>query len=241
MPTREETYRLSYALLQKTRDDSLAWETEGLLSSDENKAVYFLNAHGVNNAITNSVFAEQLLLGDYVLRDGIGLDLAFRLLKLGRTENLNGTDLIPKIIGQYKDRRIAVFGSSEQTLIDLKARLTKEGYTNIVAMEHGFHDDEHYVQACETAKPEILLLCMGMPRQEELSAKVKPHAKLTICGGGWADFYSGTKSRAPVWVQKINMEWFYRLANEPVRLGKRYTVDIVRYFFNVALVWRYRP
>jgi len=239
MPNPRDIYHFSYSLLKKTRDDSKQWELKDFLENNGNQTICFLNAHAVNNAIKDPHFSRLLQTADYLLRDGIGVHLAFKALGLGKTLNLNGTDLIPKIINQYKSKKIAIFGSSDQTLNTLKLRLEKEGYTNIVSLQHGFYEQAHYISTCQQHKPDITILCMGMPRQEVLSEQLKPYTKLLICGGGWADFYSGTKNRAPKWIQKTNLEWLYRLINEPIRLGKRYTIDLLYYLYNIFQIWRH--
>lgn len=229
--------KFSYNILKKTRDDSLKWEIADFLENNKNTSIYFLNAHGVNMAIRNKQFADIINKGDYLLRDGIGVQLAFKFLKLGETKNLNGTDLIPKIIDQYKDKKIAIFGASDEVLKAAKAKLEAEGFTNIALTLHGFYDEQKYIEACKDYAPDIVMICMGMPRQEILSEQLKPYTKLIICAGGWADFYSGIKVRAPAWVQKANIEWLHRLAKEPRRLGKRYSIDIIYYFYNILRIW----
>ncbi|MDH5722391.1 MAG: WecB/TagA/CpsF family glycosyltransferase [Alphaproteobacteria bacterium] len=219
--------------LKKTEQDSLSWNIDQASIINQTKRILFLNAHGVNLTSCNGNFLKELLASDYLLRDGIGLELGFKYLNLKKTENLNGTDLIPKILHANKDKKIAVWGSSDEALRKLRARLKDEGYHNLAPMQHGFHLDEFYLEEYNSVKPDILILCMGMPRQEILSGKLAKleHSSLIICGGGWADFYSGHKKRAPEWVRKIKMEWVHRLCSEPFRLGKRYTIDLAHYFF----------
>ena len=229
MPVSKEIYNI----LEKSRNDSIDWKLDNI----DKKTIYFLNAHGVNLAVKNRQFAEIISNGDYLLRDGIGVSLAFKLLGMGKTKNLNGTDLIPQIIRQYKDKKIVLLGSSDESLNAAKNRLESEGFTNIALTLHGFHDHHIYIDACKEHSPDIAIICMGMPRQEILSQQLKPYAKLIICAGGWVDFYSGTKPRAPRYMQKLGVEWLHRLAKEPQRLGKRYTIDILYYFYNIFRIW----
>lgn len=222
-------------LLAKTAHDSRKWTTPSL--SDRTVIVSFLNAHAVNTAVRNMAFYRCLMESDYLLRDGIGVKLALNLFGLGETENLNGTDLISSLIPHYHGRRLAIFGASNETIQACRRRLEAENISNIVSMEHGFHSDEVYLQICAELKPEIVILCMGMPRQELLAAEIKARGlvSLVICGGGWADFYSGVKIRAPEWVRKLSLEWLHRLVKEPKRLGKRYTIDVAGYFVTIGL------
>lgn len=222
-------------MIAKTARDSQAWSLEALTDAPGPQQVMFLNAHAVTSAARDMSFRRALLGCDYLLRDGIGLELGLKMLKLGETENLNGTDLIPKILARLKDRSIAVWGSSEEALAKLKARLEGEGYGQLVSFEHGFHADEFYLERYRALQPEILVLCMGMPRQELLTGKLVSDgaAGLIISGGGWANFYSGHIARAPLWMQRMKLEWLHRLSREPMRLGKRYTVDILAFFLTL--------
>lgn len=220
------------SLLEKTAKDSRHWDLSSIHIGKRPLVISFLNAHAINNAVTNTEFFEFLMSSDYLLRDGIGIKLALQLFNLPETDNLNGTDLISRIIPLFKESKIAIFGASNEALEACRLRLQAEGVQNIVAMEHGFHNDEVYINACSNTSPELVLLCMGMPRQELLAARLRQNGLggILICGGGWADFYSGIKIRAPEWVRRYSLEWLHRLWREPRRLGKRYTIDILYYF-----------
>ena len=237
-----DLYSDLFQVIEKTEQDSLGWKIDDAYDSTQTKRVLFLNAHGVNLAAQNEAFLKELLSSDYLLRDGIGLELGFKCLGMKDTENLNGTDLIPEILEAHKSKKIAVWGSSDEALEKLETRLKSEGYNNLVSLEHGFHDDDFYINEYNEVKPDILILCMGMPRQEILSGELSglAHPSLIICGGGWANFYSGHKKRAPEILRKLKVEWIHRLCSEPFRLGKRYTIDLVLYFFIIYKIARYK-
>lgn len=233
-----------YDILDKTCRDTRGWQLD-LLGQGLGQGicqVMFLNAHGVNLAAREAGFRDLLAGSDHLLRDGIGVELGLKALGLPATENLNGTDLIPRILERHKDSRIAIWGSSEATLDHLGRRLAGEGYKHLVSFEHGFHDDAFYVEKFRALRPDIVVLCMGMPRQERLSAQLAAQggAGLIISAGGWANFYSGQARRAPLWVRRLKLEWLHRLAREPLRLGRRYTVDIVAYLLVVRRIARKR-
>lgn len=224
-----------WRIFRKTEAASLAWSLEALAGAKGIQRLLFLNAHGVTTADENADFRASLLAADYLLRDGVGLEIGFRKLGLKPTPNLNGTDLIPQVIARMKDRKIAVWGSSEEALEKLEKRLLTEGFSNLAPMHHGFHEDDFYVRAFAETRPELVVLCMGMPRQEILAQKLDADDLdcLIICGGGWANFHSGHITRAPLLLQKLKLEWLHRLAMEPRRVGRRYTVGIWSYFRTV--------
>lgn len=226
-----ETDQDLLSLLRRTERDTLAWDLGGLEIGPGLRRLAFLNAHAVTMAEENDAFRAALMQADTILRDGLGVELAFRHLGLSDTANLNGTDLIPKIAGRFRDRRIAVWGSSEAALEKLRTRLEGEGFTDLVPMRHGFHDDAFYVAEFARTRPALVILCMGMPRQELLAQKLSlpGHDALIVCGGGWANFHSGHARRAPRIMQKMKLEFLHRLLSEPRRLGPRYTTGILKF------------
>lgn len=227
-------------VIRKVEQDSLAWSLDQLHPGQGAQQLMFLNAHGVNCAASNNTFRHQVLRSDFLLRDGVGLAMGMKRIGLQNTENLNGTDLIPKVLARHRTASLAVWGSSDEALEKLGVRLREEGHEALVSLEHGFHDDAFYIEKYRTLQPDILVLCMGMPRQELLASKLVTDAGkgLIICGGGWANFHSGHIVRAPVWMQRLRLEWLHRLSREPRRLGRRYTVDVIRYFIHVRRLSR---
>jgi N-acetylglucosaminyldiphosphoundecaprenol N-acetyl-beta-D-mannosaminyltransferase len=233
----ERWVRISH-LLKKTEQESGLWNIDKV-DWDTGFILSFLNAHAINMASKNQEFYEVLLQSRFLLRDGIGVKIAMKLFRLNAGQNLNGTDLISKIIPRMLHKNISIFGASTETLDATHSRLKTEGVNNIIDLQHGFHDFNYYLGRIEDRRPDLIILCMGMPKQELLAIEIykKFPEKIIVCGGGWADFYSGIKKRAPLWVQKLSCEWIYRLCHEPKRLGKRYTIDLI-YFFCVIFMAR---
>lgn len=224
-------------ILDKACQNSLDWSLEQVvLSPDACRSLSFLNAHAVNMVYENEAFYGFLAQSSHLLRDGIGVKIAMKLFGKVETENLNGTDLIPVILDKYKDRSLAIFGASREALNACQAKLAEQGVCNIVCTEHGFLEEQAYLELCRVHMPDIIVLCMGMPKQELLAQKIQDQnlCRLVICGGGWADFYSGIKVRAPLWIRRLSLEWLHRLWREPKRLGKRYTLGVL-YFFYIVL------
>ena len=84
-----------------------------------------------------------------------------------------------------------------------------------------------------TSEAEVVLVALGDPKQEEWirDNMHASNANLLVCVGALFDFLSGKALRAPRWVQRLRMEWFFRLLQEPRRLARRYSIDIVRFLF----------
>ncbi|RUW34648.1 MULTISPECIES: WecB/TagA/CpsF family glycosyltransferase [unclassified Mesorhizobium] len=201
--------------------------------------VSFLNAHNANLAYSDPVFAEAL--DDFlVLPDGVGVDIAAKLLYGAPfPDNLNGTDFIPAFLqASTRPLTVALLGA---TRVNAEAASVK---LSALAVQHKFvvvHDgyfspaeEPAIVERIARLRPDVLLVAMGVPRQELWIARHidARHCTLPIAVGALLDFLSGTVPRAPLWMRRLRLEWLFRLWIEPGRLWRRYVVG------NPLFLWR---
>jgi hypothetical protein len=201
---------------------------ESLAHPQEPQILAFVNAHAMNSAAASKKFFDAIMSADIVLRDGIGMAILLRLLNQPPGLNLNGTDLIPKILRLYAGRQIALFGTQDPYLRRAREKVMNQlAPGSSVLTTHGFLETGDYVHLAATHKPDLIVLGMGMPRQEEVACVLRNavgYPCLIVCGGAIIDFMGGKTSRAPAWMRKTGLEWAYRLALEPKRLFHRYVV-----------------
>jgi exopolysaccharide biosynthesis WecB/TagA/CpsF family protein len=120
------------------------------------------------------------------------------------------------------------------------ARCEREHGVRVVSVAQGFEDDAFYLEQAMRHKPELIVLGMGMPRQERLARELRACLggdAVIVCGGAILDFLGGKVSRAPSWVRRAGVEWLYRLCREPRRLFRRYVVGNPSFLLRV-LAWR---
>jgi len=187
-------------------------------------SISFANAHAFNMACRDRHFLSCLLKSDLLLRDGIGVKLLCRSQRRAAGANLNGTDFIPLLLQQvFAGQRIALLGTSDEALAKARPAIEKLGLKPVL-MLNGFLSTEHYLQALAQTQAQVVLLAMGMPKQEYLSVAINQQfaTMSVINGGAIVDFMAGEVSRAPRWLRQLGMEWAYRLSREPKRLFKRY-------------------
>jgi len=105
---------------------------------------------------------------------------------------------------------------------------TRDGYSGAI-------DEADAIEAVRAARADIVLVALGNPRQERWIAQKAVHvgAPLVMGVGALFDFLADIVPRAPLLIQRMRLEWLWRLAHEPWRLGKRYTVDIARFLWQV--------
>ncbi|RUW84484.1 glycosyltransferase [Mesorhizobium sp. M1E.F.Ca.ET.063.01.1.1] len=165
--------------------------------------VSFLNAHNANLAYSDPVFAEAL--DDFlVLPDGVGVDIAAKLLYGAPfPDNLNGTDFIPAFLqASTRPLTVALLGA---TRVNAEAASVK---LSALAVQHKFvvvHDgyfspveEPAIVERIARLRPDVLLVAMGVPRQELWIARHidARHCTLPIAVGALLDFLSGTVPRS---------------------------------------------
>jgi len=186
----------------------------------------FVNAHALNLCSSNPGFLHHLLESDYILRDGSGMKILFKMLGINPGLNLNGTDLIPEILHHYAGCNSLLFGTKEPYLGRAANIIRNKGVTPVCTLD-GFQEDELYLRAAQRHPAQLIILGMGMPKQERVAsllARNLDYPCLIICGGAILDFISGKVSRAPAIFRRFGMEWLYRLAHEPRRLFRRYII-----------------
>jgi N-acetylglucosaminyldiphosphoundecaprenol N-acetyl-beta-D-mannosaminyltransferase len=188
----------------------------------------FANAHAMNSMAVSAPFFEAMQSADRVLRDGSGMATLFRMLRMEPGLNLNGTDLIPKLMRAFDGRGIALFGTREPWLEKAWLRVRQElAPHSTVIRANGFLDAQAYAQLAAEHRPALVVLGMGMPRQEAVATQLRgvlDYPCLIVCGGAIIDFLGGKTPRAPLWMRKAGVEWVYRLALEPRRLFQRYVI-----------------
>jgi N-acetylglucosaminyldiphosphoundecaprenol N-acetyl-beta-D-mannosaminyltransferase len=188
----------------------------------------FANAHAMNSLAISNYFFKTLCSADVVLRDGSGMAALFKFLKVPPGLNLNGTDLIPELLRQFNGRCIALFGTQNPYLErGLKVVQQKFAPQSPCISANGFLDTDTYITLANQNRPALIVLGMGMPRQEEVAAALRSSLAfpcLIVCGGAVIDFLGGKTLRAPSWIRKIGMEWVFRLGMEPRRLFQRYVI-----------------
>ncbi len=193
--------------------------------------VGFLNAHCFNVAQKDEEYRKTVNSFDLLLNDGIGIKLGCLLNGYKPMQNMNGTDLIPRTVefAQKYNKKIYLLGGEEGIALNAKRKLLSlYPGVNVCGVHSGFFSKEEesvILNEIEQKKTDILIIGMGVPKQELWIQKKKTQfagLSLILPGGAILDFLAGKVKRAPVFIQKLGLEWVIRLIQEPRRLAKRY-------------------
>lgn len=168
----------------------------------------------------NLALTEALKQADMLLPDGIGVVIASRLLKRPLPERVPGYDFIGRLL--KTDKTFYLFGGKPGVAEKAAHRLEQQGVA-VVGFHHGyFSEDGDIIRDINQKQPDVLLVCLGAPRQELWIQNNRHHLKTSLCigAGGTIDGLAGEVKRAPEIYQKLNIEWLYRGLKQPSRLPR---------------------
>ena len=217
----------------ETTDSAIA-KIKNAIASKERMNVCFANTNLSVQLHEHAERQDILEHFDLILNDGIGSDLgSFIRTKKKFPDNLNGTDFVPNILRNIPTgTKIALYGAKD-SVVKKAAEIFEASYgMKIVFISDGYKTINDIKDELEASGADILLVAQGNPLQEKTImdiTKAGINIPVKIGVGALFDFTAGTFKRAPNWMRSLRIEWLYRLANEPSRLLKRYTVDIYRY------------
>jgi N-acetylglucosaminyldiphosphoundecaprenol N-acetyl-beta-D-mannosaminyltransferase len=181
-------------------------------------------------------FGALIAEADLVIADGMPLVWASRLQGTPLPERIPGSNLISSLsaaAGQH-GRSIFLLGGDHGTAEGAATALKAKYPSCIIAGTHfppfGFQENQQQksamIQALSDADPDIVYVALGSPKQEKLIASLRvvlPDAWWIGVGNSFS-FLAGHVKRAPVWMQKMGLEWVHRLLQEPRRLFRRYLI-----------------
>ena len=163
---------------------------------------------------------------DLVIPDGVGVMQAARILGTPLREHMPGIDAATEIIKRLASRGGSVFlYGARPGVAEKAAERMKQCFPGLVicGTNDGYgNDDGAVVSKINAAKPDFVMVCLGVPKQELWMAKyaAKLDAGLMAGLGGTIDVFSGQVKRAPLIWQKLKLEWLYRCFEEPKRFRK---------------------
>lgn len=199
------------------------------------------NVHTTVTAFENSQYRKVQNGGVMAIPDGGPLSCLARKRGYMATQRTTGPGLMEEIfrMSEKKNYRHFFYGSTEETLEKLRQRLCRSyPELKIVGMfsppfrDLSAEEDEKVIRMINATDVDFVWIGLGAPKQEEWMANHQGRINGLMIGvGAGFDYFAGNIKRAPEWMQKNNLEWLYRLVQDPKRLLKRY------WHTNASFVW----
>ncbi|MBQ9085701.1 MAG: WecB/TagA/CpsF family glycosyltransferase [Clostridia bacterium] len=199
------------------------------LSRESKTVIFSPNAEILTKAAKDPSLHQLLHRGDLLIPDGIGTLLCARVLGTPLTERIPGIDLGEWVLRYAAEQGLSVFllggkpGVARRAAERLRSQLPE---LIMAGTHHGYFspgEEENVLRKVQQAEPQILLVCMGFPEQEQwiLSHEAHlPSLRLAMGLGGSLDVWSGDLPRAPQPIRAMGLEWLYRALRSPQRLPR---------------------
>lgn len=223
--------------------ETLYQAVRDLISKGDKHIISYVNIHTINTACKDNLLREFYRRSSLTYCDGSGIVWASRLLNACLPERMTGATFIYDFCNRWQDDGITLFflggrqGIAEkasQELVKIFPRL------KIAGQHHGYFtrnskEEVQLLKKISQLQPDILFLGFGTPEQEHWLMRniERVDAKVFWTIGALTDYIAGVVPRCPKLMQKLDMEWLFRLIIEPRRLFKRYIVGNPLFFIRV--------
>ena len=183
---------------------------------------------------------------DLINADGQAVVWASKILGTPLRERVAGIDLMIRLVelAHKKKYKIFFFGAKEEVVKSVVNKYTDQYESNIIAgYRNGYftkEDEQDIAIEISNSGANILFVAISSPTKENFLYENKEllnKVNFIMGVGGSFDVVSGQIKRAPLWMQKIGLEWFYRLTQEPRRMWKRYLIGNVK-FITLVINWK---
>ena len=205
-------------------DDYSGW-LQQRINNNLGTHVVTLNAEMAISTQKDRTLAQIIRQADLVIPDGAGVVLYMRLrgLKHDRCPGIELAESLLYRLGTDSQSYSVCFFGGSPGITEKAASLWQQKIPRLeILTNHGYLSDEELQQWCnklQQEQPQVIFVGLGVPRQEIWIQKYRylcPDA-VWIGVGGSFDIWSGVKNRAPSWLRNNNLEWSYRLYQEPYR------------------------
>ena len=201
-------------------------KAEDMLEKKERGYVVTPNAEIVYESIHDDGFRALLNDASMVLPDGAGVVLGAKILGTPIKEKVAGIEFgeeVCKLLAR-NNGRLYLLGSKPGIAKAAGEKLAAK-YPGLVicgVADGYFKDEKAVIERINEAKPDVLFVCLGAPKQEKfmVAHREELQVKLMAGLGGSLDSFAGTVKRAPKWMIDLSLEWLYRLIKEPKRFKR---------------------
>lgn len=237
-----QTTTSTYRLLNIDIDD-LSMDT--FLQQYQKGIVVTPNVDHMMKLQRDAGFYESYRKADYVVLDSRVILYLLRLFGVRMQGVIPGSELLPAFCHYHKDnKQIRMFllggmnGVAQTAAQNINhqagRKLVVDAYSPSMGFEKKPDEKQQIIERINTSKANVLVIGVGAPKQEKWLLQhwsEMPYVKMGMALGAALDFVAGNKKRAPRWMQKLGLEWLFRFILEPSRMGKRYFVDDLPFFW----------
>lgn len=204
----------------------------GRIETKEKSLIVAINPEKIIKAKEDPALKKLLNDAEFQIPDGIGVILASKIQKGQITSRVTGVDMMLRLCEEAAQRQKPIFlYGGKPGVAEKAAKKLKEMHPQIIiaGTQDGYEkDNQRVIDKINEAKPDLLFVAMGSPKQENWINANRDQLHPTIYQGvgGSFDVLAGTVKRAPKSFQKAGLEWLYRLMKEPKRLKRQLALPL---------------
>ena len=241
MKSRVEYVNIYGINIKNTTLEEVLIDLRSRLDKEELYTIATPNTEIAMEAKSDKYLSRLINSFDLVVPDGIGLIYASKFRKLPLQERVTGYDISMGLLEMSKERPIRLYllgskpGHTDKAVDRLKVK-----YPNVEVVGHnhgyfGLEEEDEIIKDINDSRADIVFVGLGFPKQEEFIQRNKEDikSKIIIGNGGVIDILAGMNKRAPEIFIKLNLEWFYRLLQEPSRIKRQ--LALPKFVFNVII------
>ena len=211
-------------------------EVEKFLQSEDYHYQISINIAKIVDAQKNLKLKNIINNSDIINSDGKPVEISARIISGSKVDRMGGLDYIEGLARNFKDNKYYFLGAEDHIIKKVVEHYKNNYSMNIVGYRNGYFSSSELpdiINDINNSGAEILFIGMGTPDKEYLLDyfREKLNVKFAVGVGGAFDIIAGKTKRAPIFLQKISLEWAYRVYQEPGRLWKRYART------NIAFIW----
>ena len=211
------------------------------IERQEQLLLTYLNQHCFNIYANDNEY-RNLIDNQFIsYQADLGMFLALKYVYGKKLIKIDATAMNQVILKELIEKKIplSIVGGNFDTKFVLD-KCNQENI-NLVTYHNGYFEEnqsENIIKNLNDSKYQVFIIGMGVPQQELFAKKLSLNMnnKVIICVGNFLEFYFSTKSRAPVFIQKIGLEWMFRMLTEPLRLWKRYLIGIPFFIYRIIKI-----
>ena len=232
-----DTIKIGKAYVNNVTQQEAIEEIDRMINADEKTYIVTPNLDHIVKLETDDEFVKCYKNAGMILADGNPLVWASKILGTPLKALVTGSDLFPALCEHAAAMGHRLFflggldGIAQKAADNLKILYPAINVVGVYSPPFGFdkNDEENnrIIEMINAVKPHLLFVGVGAPKQEKWMYRNIASLNINVAVGIGAsfDFVAGSIKRAPAMVRKMGMEWFWRFANEPRRLFKRYFID----------------
>jgi N-acetylglucosaminyldiphosphoundecaprenol N-acetyl-beta-D-mannosaminyltransferase len=232
-------------LLTQLSLEGVVAKAEEFISSKKPHYIAVVNVAKLIKVRFDPELKKSILAADLIGVDGVPILWASQLLGTPLPGRVNGTDLMYKLLekGDSKGYRIFFFGAKEEVLQRV-LEVVRKDYpgVKIAGFHHGYFtsaEESAILSKIREAQADILFMAFGTPKKELWVKRYLDSMGVPVVHGvgGSFDVLAGVIPRAPLWMQRMGLEWLFRLSQEPRRMWRRYLVTNTLFIILLLLAW----